>query len=195
MGLIMLNAEGTDQSPIINRQSSIVNRFTLGFYFQSLTRMLSSPARFFGELPEKTGFSQPLGFLMVSSLFFAGASLTTIKENQILMGGILFVNALVMPMITAGISFMVMTMSMGKRVAFERLFSIYAFAAGVTLLASWIPLFVWITEPWKWILIVLGMVKGCGFKWIQAILIAAASIFVLVLLLWSVSPLIVYMRN
>ena len=191
----MLHAENTDQSFIVNRESSMVHRFTFGFYFQSLTRMLSSPARFFGELPERTGFSQPFGFLMISSLFFAGASLTTLNENHIVMGGILLVNAVVMPMITAGISFMVMTMSMGKRVAFARLFSIYAFAAGVTLLASWIPLFVWITEPWKWLLIVLGMVKGCGFKWIQAILIAAASIFILVLLFWSVSPLIVYIRH
>ncbi|MBW1779767.1 MAG: YIP1 family protein [Deltaproteobacteria bacterium] len=191
----MVNADGTNPSTIDNGQSTIPNRFTLGFYFQVLTRMLSSPGRYFGELPERTGFGQPLGFLMISSLFFAGASLTTIHENQVLMGGILFVNAFVMPMILAGISYMVMTMSIGKRVAFERLFSVYAFAAGVTLLASWIPLFVWITEPWKWILVVVGMVKGCGFKWTQAILIAAASILILVLLFWSVSPLMVYLKN
>jgi hypothetical protein len=191
----MLHAESTDQSSIVNRQSSIDNRFTLGFYFQSLTRMLSSPARFFSEMPQDTGFGQSLGFLIVSALFFAGASMTTLYDKRLLMGGIWLVNAVVMPMILAGISFMVMTMSMGKRVTFQRLFSVYAFATGVTLLASWIPLFVWITEPWKWILIVVGMVKGCGFKWMQAILIAAASIFVLVLLFWSLSPLIVYLRH
>lgn len=192
----MLKAEGTDQSTIINRQSSIDYRFTFGFYFQSLTRLLSSPSRFFSELPyETTGFRQPLGFLMISSLFFTGASLTTISENQILMAGILFVNAIAMPFITAGISFMVMTMSIGKRVTFERLFSVVAFATGVTLLASWIPLFVWLTEPWKWLLIILGMIKGCEFKWTQAMLIAAASIFILVLLFWSIGPVIVYIKG
>ncbi|MBU0736229.1 MAG: hypothetical protein KKG10_18995, partial [Proteobacteria bacterium] len=140
----------------VNHQSSIDNRFTFGFYFQSLTRLLSSPSRFFSELPYETGFRQPLGFLMMSSLFFTGASLTTIGENQILMSGILLVNAVVMPFIIAGISFMVMTMSIGKRVTFARLFSVVVFATGVTLLASWIPLFVWLTEPWKWLLIILG---------------------------------------
>jgi hypothetical protein len=191
----MLHAESTDSSTIDDRQSSVVNRFTLGFYFQALTQMLSSPIRFFTELPRDAGFGQAFGFLLTSSMFFAGAGMTTIAENRLLMAGIWLVNAVAMPMILAGIGFMVMTMSMGKRATFQRLFSIYAFAAGVTLLASWIPLFVWITEPWKWLLIVVGMVKGCGFKWMQAILIAVASIFILILLLWSVSPVIVYLKN
>jgi len=171
------------------------NRFTLGFYFQALTRMLSSPSRFFSELPDETGFRQPLGCLTISSLFFAGASLTTISENQILMGGVLFVNAVAMPFVTAGITFMVMTMSMGKRVPFPKLFSVYAYATAVTLLASWIPLFVWLTEPWKWMLIIIGMVKGCGFKWMQAILVVAVSIFIVVLFFWSLGPVIVQMRG
>ncbi|GEM_PF-338145 len=180
---------------INNQQSIINNRFTFGFYFQALTKMLSSPSRFYGKLPDETGFRQPLCFLIVSSLFFAGASLTTISENQILIGGILLVNAIAMPFVTAGISFLVITMSMGKRVTFARLFSIYAYASGVTLLASWIPLFVWLTEPWKWILIVIGLVRGCGFRWIQAILVVAVSIFVVVLFFWSLGPVIVQIRG
>lgn len=202
----MLNSEGTDQSTTIpdksgftlrssNRQSPIDYRFTFAYYFQALTKMLSSPGRFFDELPGKTGFSQPFGFLIVSGLFFAGASLTIINENQILMGGILLVNAVAMPFVTAGISFMFITMSMGKRVTFERLFSLYAYATGVTLLASWIPLFVWLTEPWKWMLIIIGMVKGCGFKWFQAILVVAVSIFIVALLFWSLGPVVVQMRG
>lgn len=191
----MLNAEGTDQSTIINRQSSIDYRFTFGFYFQALTRMLSSPSRFFSELPDETGFRQPLGCLIISSLFFAGAGLTTISENQILMGGILWVNAVAMPFVTAGITFMVMTMSMGKRVNFPKLFSVYAYATSVTLLASWIPLFVWLTEPWKWILIVIGLVKGCGFRWMQAILVVVVSIFIVMLFFWSLCPVLAFMRG
>jgi len=206
----MLNAEGTDQSTIIpariqvkagftlrsnNRQSSINNRFTFGFYFQALTKMLSSPSRFFGGLPDETGFRQPLGFLIVSGLFFAGASLTTISENQILIGGIFLVNAVAMPFVTAGISFMVITMSMGKRITFAMLFSVYAYATGVTLLASWIPLFVWLTEPWKWLLLIIGLVKGCGFRWMQAILVVAVSVFIVVLFFWSLGPVIVHIRG
>jgi len=202
MEILMSDIESTNHPTtmnqrltIDNQQSPTNNRFTFGYYFQALTKMLSSPTRFFGELPGETGFRQPLGFLIISSLFFAGASLTTISENQILVGGILLVNAVAMPFVTAGISFMVMTMAMGKRVSFPRLFSVYAYATGVTLLASWIPLFVWLTEPWKWILIIIGMVKGCGFRWMQAILVVAVSIFIVVLLFWSLGPVIVLMRG
>jgi len=190
----MINAREKHPSTAGDPQPATGNQFTLGFYFQSLTRMLSSPARFFSELPQENGFVQPLGFLITSSIFFSAASMTTVAENRLIMAGIWLVNAVAMPMIMAGITFMVMTLSMGKRVAFQRLFSVYAFAAGVTLLASWIPLLVWITEPWKWFLVVLGLVKGCGFRWIQAILIAATAIFILILMLWSIGPVIAYLR-
>ncbi|MBW2096672.1 MAG: YIP1 family protein [Deltaproteobacteria bacterium] len=191
----MSKGKRPNQSAVITRRSSINNRFTFTFYFQALTRMLSSPSRFFGELPGETGLRQPLGFLIISGLFFAGASLTTISENQILMGGILLVNSVAMPFVTAGISFMVITMSMGKRMTFARLFSVYAYATGVTLLASWIPLFVWLTEPWKWMLIVIGLVKGCGFRWMQAILVVAVSIFVVVLSFWSLGPVLAFIKG
>lgn len=170
-------------------------KFTLGFYFQALTGLLGAPGQFFYGLPEELGFRQPFGFLLISGLFFTGASLTHINENTILMSGILFVNAVGMPFITAGIGFMVVTMTMGKRVLFSRLFSVYAFAAGVTLLASWIPLFVWFTEPWKWLLITMGLVKGCGLKWIQAILIAGLSILITVLFFWSLAPVILFFKE
>ena len=170
-------------------------RFTIKFYFQTLTRILGAPRQFFSELPDEWGFRKPFGFLLLSSLFFTGASLTCIHERPILMAGILLVNALAMPFITASISFLVMTMTMGKRVTFARLFAVYAFASGVTLLASWIPLFVWLTEPWKWLLIIFGMVKGCGLRWMQAILIIGLSIFILVLFFWSLTPVILYIKG
>ena len=171
------------------------DRFTFGFYFQSLTRILGSPRQFFSELPENVGFGKPFGFLLISGLFFTGASLTCIHEKTVLMAGILLINAVGMPLIAAGIGFTAMTMTIGKRVAFTRLFAVYAFAVGVTLLASWIPLFVWLTEPWKWLLIATGMVKGCGFKWMQAFLIIGLSIFVLVLFFWSLGPVILYIKG
>ena len=104
------------------------DRFTFGFYFQALTRILGSPRQFFSELPENMGFGKPFGFLLVSSLFFTGASLTCINEKPVLMAGILLINAVGMPLIAAGIGFMAMTMTIGKRVTFTRLFAVYAFA-------------------------------------------------------------------
>jgi hypothetical protein len=111
------------------------------------------------------------------------------------MAGILLINAIAMPFIAAGTGFMVMTMTIGKRVTFTKLFAVYAFAGGVTMLASWIPLFVWVTEPWKWLLIALGMVKGCGLRWMQAVLIIGISIFILVLFFLSLAPVVTYIKG
>jgi len=170
-------------------------RFTIGFYIQTLTGILGSPRRFFGELPEEVGFRNPFGFLLISSLFFTGASLTCIYDRHVLMAGILLINAMAMPFVTAATAFLIMTMTMIKRVSFTRLFAVFAFSAGVTMLASWIPLFVWITEPWKWLLIAMGMVKACGLRWMQAILIVGCSIFIVLLFFWSLAPVIFYVKG
>ena len=159
-------------------------------YFRVLVRLLSTPGRFYRELPEPVGFRKPLGFLVISSLFYAGASLSYVQGNPILMVFILTLNALTMPFITAILSYIIMTLTIGKAVSFERLYAVYAFAAGVTLLASWIPLFIWLTEPWRWCLMAKGLVQGCRLKWLHAMLIVGFSIFILILLVWSAIPLI-----
>jgi hypothetical protein len=169
--------------------------FTIGFYFQAMTRILGSPGRFFCELSPEAGFRQPFGCLVVSALFFAGASLTQLHENTIFMTAVFFTNSVAMPFITAGVGFLIMIMTIGKRVAFINFFALYAFSASITLLASWIPLFVWITEPWKWLLVATGMVKTCGFRWKQAVLIIGLSIFILVLFFGSLAPVVSYIKG
>lgn len=160
------------------------------FYFQALAKVLGMPVTFFRELQE-TGFKQSIGFLVVSSGFFAGASLLTRQFVQpVLSGGILFINAIGMTLIAAGLGYMLMSMFFGKKVTFSRLFAVYAFSAGVTLLASWIPLFIWLTEPWKWVLIGLGLTKSCDFRWHQTVVVIGGSIGIIVLFFKSLLPLI-----
>jgi hypothetical protein len=169
--------------------------FSFKFYFQTLTGLLSSPRRFFANLPVKVGYPRSLGFLLVSSLFFTGASLTHIQGQRFLMASILFVNAAVMPLIAAGVGFMITTMTFRRCDGFERFFAVYAFSAGVTLLVAWIPLFLWISEPWKWLLTGIGLVKGCGLRWFQALLVIGFSILVLILFFWSLGPLIQHVKG
>ncbi|MBW1738384.1 MAG: YIP1 family protein [Deltaproteobacteria bacterium] len=171
------------------------NKFSLGFYMHALTGMLGAPGRFFRELPDETGYRRPLGFLLVSSLFLTGASLTQVHERPLLMAGILLVNAIGMPFVTAGVSFMALTMFIGKRVPFQRIFTVYAFSSGVTMLASWIPLFTWITEPWRWVLVSIGMASGCGLNWKQTVLVIGVSILIIVLFFWSLMPVILWVRS
>ncbi len=176
-------------------ETTEANRFSLGFYMHVLTGMLGAPGRFFRELPDETGYRRSLGFLLVSSLFFTGAGLTQVHERPLLMAGILLVNAMGMPFVTAGVSFMAMTMFIEKRVPFQRIFAVYAFSSGVTMLASWIPLFIWITEPWKWALVSIGMARGCGLNWKQTILVVGVSILILVLFFRSLTAVILYLRS
>jgi len=142
-------------------------------------------------MPADTGLNQSMGFLVVSAGFFACASLLTRQfERPLLTGGIFFINAVGMTIIAAGLGYMLMSMFFGKKTTFSRLFAVYAFAAGVTLLASWIPLFIWLTEPWKWILIGIGLTKSFGFRWHQAAFVLGGSIGILVLFFQSFLPLI-----
>jgi hypothetical protein len=168
-----------------------VAQFSVGFYFSALAKVLGTPGTFFRELPIEPGFKQPFGFLVVSSIFFAGASLLTRQfARPLITGGVFFINAIGMTFIAACLGYMLMSMFFDKKTTFSRLFSVYAFAAGVTLLASWIPLFIWLTEPWKWMLIGLGLTKSCGFRWDQAVVVIGGSIGIMVLFFRSLLPFI-----
>ena len=165
--------------------------FSFRFYFHALSKMLGEPRRFFSELPIEVGFIKPLGFLIVSSIFFTGASLvSSMPSNPFHLASIFLINAVGMVFIASGLGYLVMVMIMGKSVTFKRLFCIYAFASGTTMLAAWIPFLVWLVEPWKWWLIGTGMVKTCGFKGRHVILIIGLSVFIMILLFWTSLPMV-----
>jgi len=172
-------------------KDSCAVKFSIGFYLRTVTRLLSEPKKFFSECANEATFNQSMGFLLVSSLFFTAASLmSNMFIKPFVMGAIFFVNAVSMVFIAAAFGYVVMTMLMGKKVTFVRFFSIYAFASGITLLASWVPFFMYLTEPWKWWLIGTGMTRGFGFRLSQALAIIGVSVGVIFLLFWSVLPII-----
>lgn len=165
--------------------------FSTGYYFQTLTQILGAPRSFFRQLPEQTGYHQSFGFLLASALFSAAAAVMTQPLDQPLVaGGVYLVNAVGMAVIAAGLGYMVITMVFPRKTGFRRIFSIYAMASGTTLLAAWIPLFIWITEPWKWILIGIGLSQACGLKWMQSILVVAVSMGVIILFFWSLAAMV-----
>jgi len=170
-------------------------KFTIGRYFQIMTRMLGEPGQFFSDISDAMSFTQALGCLVISGLFFTGASLTQIHETNILMAGILFLNAVAMPMIAACVTFVVINISFVKSVTFVRLLSVYSYAASVTLLLSWIPIFIWLTEPWKWVLIYKGLTRGCGLKRIKTLFIIVITVSALALLFRYLGILTSYMKG
>ena len=153
--------------------------------------MIAEPRCFFSDLPVDSGFIKPLGFLIVSSIFFTGASVVSrMPANPLYLGSIFFINAVGMVLIASGLGYMVMVMFFGSSVTFKRVFSIYAFSSGITLLAAWIPLFIWIAEPWKWWLIGTGMARSCGFRSRQIIIIIGLSLGIMILLFQIALPLV-----
>ena len=144
-------------------------------YFQIITGMLSRPGHFYESSLSDRDMKTPVFFLLISAAFFVSASLTVIKGNIVISAGILTVNALVMPLITAAISMCFIRIFTGGSVSFIRIFSIHAFAGGTVLLAAWIPMIIWITEPWKWILIITGYVRGCNMTYLQAVIISVLT--------------------
>ena len=181
---------GKNRSVLVTKMEK-TGKFNLRFYFSALTEMVREPGKFFSDLPADIGVKRPLGFLLISGLIYAAAGLArSMPSDPILLGSILLVNAVGMTFITAGIGYMLMLMFVRKGVTFLSFFSVYAFSSGVVLLASWLPFFVWLTEPWKWWLIGTGMIKALGLRWTQAILILVVSFAIVALLFWSVLPIV-----
>lgn len=163
----------------------------MNFYVQTVYGILGHPRKFFSELPLNIDMIQALFFLVISALFFSAASLMNIRlDTFFLMAGIYLFNAVGMVFIMTALGYLVMILSIGKKVPFARLFSIYALCSGVILLVSWIPYFVVFTEPWKWYLIGTGLTKSCGMRLKEAVVIIGMSLTIWILFYWSLIPII-----
>ena len=153
----------------------------LGFYFQALSKLLAHPRQFFSDTANIGGWPQALRFLLVSSIVFTGAVLLNVKPDRpVLLFGILLINAVGMTVIASGTGYMIMVMIAGRQTTFRRLFIIYAYAAGITQLVSWLPFFLFLTEPWKWWLIGTGLRRHAGFKPKDVAIIITLSILMMI---------------
>lgn len=170
-------------------ERSAAPRFSMRFYLRTLSQLLASPRGFFTELPPEMGMGPPLGFLLVSSIVFTLASLMNTVLSPLTAGAIFLANAVGMVFITSGLGYMVTAMTVGRKAGYDRFFTVYAFSAGVTLLSSWMPYFLFITEPWKWWLIFIGLTRSLGLKWTQALMVMGISLAILILFFYAMLPL------
>lgn len=156
-------------------------------YLRTLNALLGSPKSFFSSLSPGQRIRAPFLFLLFSALFHTGASMTLLSGHRVALALVILANAVFMPLAAAGAGFLVSRMSSRKSASFPDLYAVYAYSSGVTLLASWIPLFAWITEPWKWILIMLGLRKGLGLGRFQTMVVFAGSLGMVALFFYSLS--------
>jgi hypothetical protein len=129
-------------------------------------------------------------FLTISSVLsaLAGSTLGGQPAN-LAMTAVLFVNAFGMTVLAALVAYSVMLPLAGPRLAFGRLFGIYAHSAGVTLLVSWNPVLLIFTEPWKWWLVWMGIRVQGKLTRGQAAAVLAMSLGMILLLFWTLLPL------
>lgn len=159
---------------------------TCQFYGYAVIQILIEPRQFFTELPKNATLAKSFGFCVICSLFYVTASLLTgTYTHPVKMGGIFFLTSLGMVFIPAGLSYMIMVITLGKKSDFPRLFSVCAFSSGITLLVSWMTLFVWFTEPWKWWLIYTGLKNTCSIPWKPALLILVLTMIIQFFFLYS----------
>jgi len=154
----------------------------LKFYFTALAALLYSPRRFFEQLPLDMGLKRPAWYLMASSLVFAAASgAWSTAAAPMARSTIFWVNAVGMTLVSALLGHgLIYVVKGGAWTAFNRVFSVYAFSTGTTLLGAWVPWFVFVTEPWKWWLICIGMTRVCRLTIAQAAVVIGVSIGLIV---------------
>ena len=169
----------------MNRQSVLK---TGQYYAQTMIQLLIEPGRFFSDLPDQTSLAKTLGFVLISCGFFALATLLTgvFSRPMWQTAPVFFFGATGMVLVSSLIGHVTMVMILGKRSSFGTVFSLYAYATGITLFVSWLPFLLWFTEPWKWCLVYLGFKNVCRASGRQALMILAVSMVIQLSLVLSV---------
>lgn len=168
----------------------------LKLYCQTLTRMVSSPGKFFREKEATLNGYNALGFLVFSTLFFTGIGLLfRPRENAALIGGISLFNEVGMAVLAAAVGYGLMVMLVGRRVGFTRIFNVVALCSGTTMLIAWVPYSLGFAVIWKWWLIATGLTAGIGLSKRQAGVIVALAVLVLFAIFRSLLPLAAYLKG
>ncbi len=166
-------------------------RVSIGGYFKTVTSILGEPRRYFCEGRDDTSINTTLGFLIVSAVVYTiGFSTVNLSSGLLKNVMISFINAVGMVIISSIFSYLTMAMIFGRHISFRRLFGIFARASGTTMLVSWIPSFIFLTEPWKWWLIWVGLTSGASLRWYQATVIVLMSIFWVIIFFYSLLAII-----
>lgn len=165
----------------MNEKTQVLNR-----YFSTVTGVLKEPRRYFAEGRDDTGVKFSLAFLVVSAVAYTiGLSTVSLFQSDVKTISVSLVNAIGMVVLSSVFCYLIMVMIFGKRLTYGRLFGIFARASGVTLLISWVPSFIFLTEPWKWWLIWVGLKEGGEFKKRQAAGLVFASIVMVIVFVFS----------
>lgn len=154
----------------------------LAWFGGTAWRILGRPGSFFEALPRPGGAGQAAMFLGLCGALFAGLAGVVLDRYTLLFGTIFFLNAVITPLVTAAVLFLVTKVLCRGAFTFEDLFRIVAYA-NATLLLAWIPGVNTLTGLWKLYLIGLGMTKLGGLNAVRTWLSLVIAVAVLLLLI------------
>ena len=149
--------------------------FSIQFYLQTAAQLARRPGEFFSDSTVRSGWVQPVGFLLISSLIHATAGLTQSSLTPWLGFSLALVNALVTTTVAALAAYPAVMLFQRNHPPLQDVFSIYAYTAGLTLLVTWLPSLLWFGEITKWALVGVGLVKALNMTRWQALVVVLAS--------------------
>jgi len=163
-------------------------------YFPTIINLIRAPRAFFSELGDMD-WRTPAKICCISAVFHVAVGFTYIFGRSVPLALVLFCNAMLMPLITASLAHIFLTMFMRQRASLSRVYAVFALASAPALLFSWVPAVAFVTEPWRLLLIGFGLNKACGLGWKRAAFLVAITFVTLLLLVWSALPLISDLRQ
>lgn len=160
---------------------------TCRVYVCPLAQLLIEPGPFFKGVRYQTGIRKVCGFLMICCIFFTISSLLTgVYPGPVRqMAAVFFAGTAGMVLLSSLLGYIAMIMIAGKKAGYAAVFSVYAYSHGITLFISWLPFFLWFSEPWKWWLIFTGLKITCGLKGRQAFLVLVSAMTVQFFFMYS----------
>lgn len=155
----------------------------------SLSALITSPGRWFAEAFPGITPRTAAGMLLLASLLHAMAGgLSGFSDGTLLRVAILMINAVGMTVLGAAIAWLAGLIGGGPRVRFSGVWMVFAVGASPTLLIAWVPFAFFFTEPWKWWLIGVGLVRGLGMTKGRAAIIVLFTFGAMVTMVLSLLP-------
>lgn len=147
----------------------------LSSLFLTAKAILFSPRLFYEEMNREGGLRNPFLFLTCCVLTHTLIVGLLLQNQSIIASNLLF--GIVLPFVTAGILFFIITRLFKASGTYEMAFRVNAYSAAVALL-SWIPMVGMLLEFYRIYLIVVGLSSAFSIKASRAFMAVVLTIFV-----------------
>jgi hypothetical protein len=160
---------------------------TLTAYTRTLVELLLHPGIFFDGRFNAVSTWQASGVLFVAALFSSFClALIGSSGAPLVTGTIGFINGIGMAAVGCTVGYLAVYIVMGSRPCLSRLWAVFALCSGTVLLIAWVPAAFLFTEPWRWTLVGIGMVRGLKINRIRAAMIVLCTFGATVLTVYAI---------